>query len=70
VVKNLTEEEWDEARNTAAKWNLDRGPLNEVKARNAARYGQKVFREFAQEMWQACGMQVIIMAGWKQEDCN
>ncbi|KIJ07848.1 hypothetical protein PAXINDRAFT_18980 [Paxillus involutus ATCC 200175] len=38
VVKNLMEEEWDEAENTAAKWNLDRGPPNEVKARNAARY--------------------------------
>ena len=33
VIKNLMEEEWDEAKNTAAKWNLDRGPLNEVKAR-------------------------------------
>jgi hypothetical protein len=33
VVKNLMEEEWDEAENTAAKWNLDRGPPNEVKAR-------------------------------------
>ncbi|KIK77339.1 hypothetical protein PAXRUDRAFT_17576 [Paxillus rubicundulus Ve08.2h10] len=57
------EEEWDEAGNTAVKWNLDRGPPNEVKARNAARYGQKVFREFAQEMWRAC-------MGWKQEDGN
>ncbi|KIJ08694.1 hypothetical protein PAXINDRAFT_18189 [Paxillus involutus ATCC 200175] len=70
VVKNLTEEEWDEAENTAAKWNLDRRPPNEVKARNAARYGEKFFREFAQEMWQACGMRVVIMAGWKQEDGN
>ncbi|KIJ10063.1 hypothetical protein PAXINDRAFT_16909 [Paxillus involutus ATCC 200175] len=70
VVKNLTEEEWDEAENTAAKWNLDRGPPNEVKAGNAARYGEKVFRKFAQEMWRACGMWVVIMAGWKQEDGN
>ncbi|KIK74253.1 hypothetical protein PAXRUDRAFT_20064 [Paxillus rubicundulus Ve08.2h10] len=70
VVKNLTEEEWDEAEKTAAKWNLDCGPPNEVKARTAARYGQKVFRKFAQEMWWACGMWVIIMAGWKQEDGN
>ncbi|KAF8833718.1 hypothetical protein BDN67DRAFT_985836 [Paxillus ammoniavirescens] len=70
VVKNLTEEEWDEAENTVAKWNLDHGPLNEVKARNAARYGQKVFRKFEQEMWWACGMRVVIMAGRKQEDGN
>ncbi|KIK78938.1 hypothetical protein PAXRUDRAFT_16604 [Paxillus rubicundulus Ve08.2h10] len=70
VVKNLMEEEWDEAEYTAAKWNLDCGPPNEVKARNAARYGQKVFCKFAQEMWRACGMQVVIMAGWKQEDSN
>ncbi|KIK72113.1 hypothetical protein PAXRUDRAFT_22384 [Paxillus rubicundulus Ve08.2h10] len=49
---------------------MDHGPLNEVKARNAARYGQKVFREFTQEMWRACGMQVVILAGWKQEDGN
>ncbi|KAF8835539.1 hypothetical protein BDN67DRAFT_1015473 [Paxillus ammoniavirescens] len=68
ALSNLTEEEWDEAENTAAKWNLDRGPPNEVKARNAARYGQKVFHEFAQEMWQACSMWVVIMVGWKQED--
>ncbi|KIK79855.1 hypothetical protein PAXRUDRAFT_160127 [Paxillus rubicundulus Ve08.2h10] len=33
VVNNLTEEEWDEAKNTVAKWNLDHGPPNEVKAR-------------------------------------
>ncbi|KIK72676.1 hypothetical protein PAXRUDRAFT_21710 [Paxillus rubicundulus Ve08.2h10] len=64
------EEEWDEARNTAAKWNLDCRPPNEVKARNAARYGQKVFCEFAQEMWRACGMRVVILVGWKQEDGN
>ncbi|KIK74748.1 hypothetical protein PAXRUDRAFT_174751 [Paxillus rubicundulus Ve08.2h10] len=70
VVKNLTEEEWNEAENTVAKWNLDCRPLNEVKARNAARYRQKVFREFVQEMWRACSMQVVIMAGWKQEDSN
>ncbi|KIK82113.1 hypothetical protein PAXRUDRAFT_71194, partial [Paxillus rubicundulus Ve08.2h10] len=70
VANNLREEEWDEAKNTAAKWNLDHRPPNEVKAsdRNGARYGQKVFWEFAQEMWQACGMQVIIVVGWKQED--
>ncbi|KIK74903.1 hypothetical protein PAXRUDRAFT_19434 [Paxillus rubicundulus Ve08.2h10] len=70
VVKNLTEEEWDEAKNTVEKWNLDHGPLNEVKARNAARYGQKVFRKFVQAMWRACSIWVIIMAGWKQEDSN
>ncbi|KAF9222796.1 hypothetical protein BS17DRAFT_767557 [Gyrodon lividus] len=33
-----------------------------------ARYGQKVFCEFAQEMWWACGMRVVIMVGWTQED--
>ncbi|KIK73431.1 hypothetical protein PAXRUDRAFT_106199, partial [Paxillus rubicundulus Ve08.2h10] len=70
VVKNLMEEEWDEAENAVAKWNLDHGPPNEVKARNAARYGQKVFREFTQEMWWACSMRVVIMACWKQEDGN
>ncbi|KIK79200.1 hypothetical protein PAXRUDRAFT_161940 [Paxillus rubicundulus Ve08.2h10] len=63
-------EKWDEAKNTAAKWNLDCAPPNEVKARTAARYGRKVFPEFVQEMWQACGMQVVIMVGWKQEDGN
>ncbi|KIK72312.1 hypothetical protein PAXRUDRAFT_180911, partial [Paxillus rubicundulus Ve08.2h10] len=70
VVKNLMEEEWDEAGNTVAKWNLDHGLPNEVKARNAAIYGQKVFRKFAQEMWWACSMRVVILAGWKQEDGN
>ncbi|KAF8835238.1 hypothetical protein BDN67DRAFT_1015718 [Paxillus ammoniavirescens] len=70
IVKNLMEEEWDEAKNTVAKWNLDRRPPNKVKARNAARYGQKVFCEFMQEMWRACSMQVVIMAGWKQEDSH
>ncbi|KAF9222865.1 hypothetical protein BS17DRAFT_767613 [Gyrodon lividus] len=32
VVKQLTEEEWEEAENTAAEWNLDHGPLNNIKA--------------------------------------
>ncbi|KIK76353.1 hypothetical protein PAXRUDRAFT_18280 [Paxillus rubicundulus Ve08.2h10] len=64
------EEEWNGAENTVAKRNLDRRPPNEVKARNAARYGQKVFCKFAQEMWRACGMRVVIMVGWKQEDGN
>ncbi|KAF9228525.1 hypothetical protein BS17DRAFT_763982 [Gyrodon lividus] len=70
VVKQLTEEEWEEVENTSTEWNLDRRPPNNVKARNVARYGQKVFRKFAQEMWQACGMWVVIMAGWTQEDGN
>ncbi|KAF8834801.1 hypothetical protein BDN67DRAFT_985059 [Paxillus ammoniavirescens] len=33
IAESCQKEEWDEVENTAAKWNLDRGPLNEVKAR-------------------------------------
>ncbi|KAF9228950.1 hypothetical protein BS17DRAFT_763595 [Gyrodon lividus] len=33
VVKQLTEEEWEEAENTATEWKLDCRPPNDIKAR-------------------------------------
>ncbi|KIK76262.1 hypothetical protein PAXRUDRAFT_18337 [Paxillus rubicundulus Ve08.2h10] len=66
--KGLNNEAWSSRVHAYKTWfyNQCRGKGD----RNAARYGQKVFHKFAQEMWRACGMRVVIMAGWKQEDSN
>ncbi|KAF9220540.1 hypothetical protein BS17DRAFT_769322 [Gyrodon lividus] len=54
------------AENTAAEWNLDCRPVNGTKEK----YAGASFSQIWLEMWWACGMQVVIMAGWTQEDGN
>jgi len=30
--------------------------------------GRQYVKQFAQEMWQHCGMQVVVMAAWKDQN--
>ncbi|KAI6145947.1 hypothetical protein BKA82DRAFT_32471 [Pisolithus tinctorius] len=65
MQEDLSEEQLAAAEAIANKWNGMEGPTPEIKARNAARYGYKYCRNFAEEMWRYCGMWVICFAGWK-----
>ncbi|KAI6140499.1 hypothetical protein BKA82DRAFT_4363713 [Pisolithus tinctorius] len=65
MQEDLSKEQLAAAEAIADKWNGMEGPTPEIKARNAARYGYKYCRNFAEEMWRYCGMRVICFAGWK-----
>ncbi|KAI6157876.1 hypothetical protein BKA82DRAFT_4347019 [Pisolithus tinctorius] len=65
MQEDLSEEQLAAAEAIADKWNGMEGPTPEIKARNAARYGYKYCRNFAEEMWRYCSMRVVCFAGWK-----
>ncbi|KAI6142714.1 hypothetical protein BKA82DRAFT_4360508 [Pisolithus tinctorius] len=65
MQEDLSEEQLAAAEAIADKWNGMEGPTPKIKARNAARYGYKYCRNFAEEMWRYCGMRVVCFAGWK-----
>ncbi|KAI6157010.1 hypothetical protein BKA82DRAFT_4346069 [Pisolithus tinctorius] len=68
IQDDLTEEQLAAAEDIAERWNGREGPAPETKARNAAKYGYKYVRNFAMEMWRYCGMRIVCMAGWKNEE--
>ncbi|KAI6153827.1 hypothetical protein BKA82DRAFT_35667 [Pisolithus tinctorius] len=65
IQEDLSDEQLAVAQDIADKWNGMEGPTPEMKARNAAKYGYKYCRNFAEEMWWYCGMRVVCVAGWK-----
>ncbi|KAI6154791.1 hypothetical protein BKA82DRAFT_4347862 [Pisolithus tinctorius] len=68
IQDDLTEEQLAAAEDIAERWNGREGPAPETKARNAAKYGYKYVRNFVMEMWRYCGMHIVCMAGWKNEE--
>ncbi|KAI6163480.1 hypothetical protein EDD17DRAFT_1756061 [Pisolithus thermaeus] len=68
IQEDLTDEQWQAAQDIVEKWNGLEGPTPEVQAQNAKKYGLKYMRNFVEEMWQYCGMRIISLAGWKNEE--
>ncbi|KAI6143010.1 hypothetical protein BKA82DRAFT_4360210 [Pisolithus tinctorius] len=68
IQDDLTEEQLAAAEDIVERWNGREGPAPETKARNAAKYGYKYVRNFAMEMWRYCGIRIVCMAGWKNEE--
>ncbi|KIO01366.1 hypothetical protein M404DRAFT_150145, partial [Pisolithus tinctorius Marx 270] len=68
IQEDLSDEQLAAAQDIANKWNGMEGPTPEMKARNAAKYGYKYCRNFAEEMWRYCGMRVVCVAGWKNAE--
>ncbi|KIM64588.1 hypothetical protein SCLCIDRAFT_114580 [Scleroderma citrinum Foug A] len=64
IIGNLTQEEWDAAAEDAVQWNKEQ-PLAEVQAEMAETKGRQYVKQFVEEMWQQCGMRVVVMAAWK-----
>ncbi|KAI6096613.1 hypothetical protein EDD16DRAFT_1527924 [Pisolithus croceorrhizus] len=50
------------------KWNGLEGPTPEVQAWNAKKYSLKYMWNFMEEMWWYCGMRIVSLAGWKNEE--
>ncbi|KAF8836070.1 hypothetical protein BDN67DRAFT_1014974 [Paxillus ammoniavirescens] len=67
VMGKMTEEELHEAEQEAERWNRERPPLA-VQADTAACKGKQYAHEFASMMWKQCGMQVVILEAWQNED--
>ncbi|KAF8833782.1 hypothetical protein BDN67DRAFT_1017188 [Paxillus ammoniavirescens] len=67
VMGKMTEEELHEAEQEAEQWNRERPPLM-VQAVTAACKGKQYAREFASTMWKQCGMRVVILEAWQNED--
>ncbi|KAI6165082.1 hypothetical protein EDD17DRAFT_1506409 [Pisolithus thermaeus] len=68
IQEDLTDEQRQAAHDIAEKWNGPDGPTPEVQVRNAKKYGLKYMRNFAEEMWRYCGMRIVSLAGWKNEE--
>ncbi|KAI6126522.1 hypothetical protein F5141DRAFT_1060271 [Pisolithus sp. B1] len=64
IQEDLTDEQWQGAQDTTDKWNGAEGPTQ----RNAKKYGLKYMWNFVEEMWQYCGMRIISLTGWKNEE--
>ncbi|KAI6110929.1 hypothetical protein EV401DRAFT_1890908 [Pisolithus croceorrhizus] len=67
-VEDLTDEQQQGAQDIADKWNGAEGPTPEVQAWNAKKYGLRYMQNFVEEMWQYCGMRIISLTGWKNEE--
>ncbi|KAI6106028.1 hypothetical protein EV401DRAFT_2078377 [Pisolithus croceorrhizus] len=68
IQEDLTDEQWQGAQDITDKWNGAEGPTPEVQAQNAKKYSLKYMQNFAEEMWQYCGMRIISLTGWKNEE--
>ncbi|KAI6167459.1 hypothetical protein EDD17DRAFT_1752014 [Pisolithus thermaeus] len=68
IQEDLTDEKWQAAHDIVEKWNGPDGPTPEVQAQNAKKYGLKYMQNIAEEMWQYCGMRIVSLAGWKNEE--
>ncbi|KAI5982909.1 hypothetical protein EDD15DRAFT_2376975 [Pisolithus albus] len=68
IWEDLTEEQLAAAHDITEKWNGPEGPSAEVQARNAKKYALKFMKNFAEEMWRYCGMRMVSLTGWKDED--
>ncbi|KAI6016987.1 hypothetical protein BKA83DRAFT_4128661 [Pisolithus microcarpus] len=68
IRDDLTDERLAAARDIAEKWNGPEGPSAEVQARNVKKYALKFMKNFAEEMWRYCGMRMVSLMGWKDED--
>ncbi|KAI5996976.1 hypothetical protein EDD15DRAFT_2364442 [Pisolithus albus] len=68
IRDDLTDAQLQAAHEIAAKWNGAEGPSPEVQARNAKKYALKFMKNFAEEMWRYCGMRMVALTGWKDDD--
>ncbi|KAI6013785.1 hypothetical protein BKA83DRAFT_4499789 [Pisolithus microcarpus] len=68
IRDDLTNEELQAAGDIVEKWNGPEGPSAEVQARNAKKYALKFMKNFAEEMWRYCGMRMVSLTGWKDDD--
>ncbi|KAI6097556.1 hypothetical protein F5141DRAFT_1067210 [Pisolithus sp. B1] len=68
IQEDLTDEQWQGAQDIMDKWNGAEGPTPEVQAWNAKKYSLKYMQNFMEEMWWYCGMRIISLTGWKNEE--
>ncbi|KAI6108093.1 hypothetical protein F5141DRAFT_1215832 [Pisolithus sp. B1] len=68
IQKDLADEQQQAAQDIVDKWNGAQGPTPEVQAWNAKKYGLKYMWNFTEEMWWYCGMRIISLTGWKNEE--
>ncbi|KAI6112602.1 hypothetical protein F5141DRAFT_1213863 [Pisolithus sp. B1] len=68
IQEDLTDEQRQAAHNITEKWNGLEGPTPEVQAQNAKKYSLKYMQNFMEEMWRYCGMRIVSLAGWKNEE--
>ncbi|KAI6013866.1 hypothetical protein EDC04DRAFT_2609152 [Pisolithus marmoratus] len=63
----MSTEELDQAKETADTWNNMRAPA-EVQSQAVEAKGRQYAKQFAEEMWKQCGVQVVVMAAWSSTD--
>ncbi|KAI6040554.1 hypothetical protein EDC04DRAFT_2602344 [Pisolithus marmoratus] len=65
VMKSMSAEELDQAKETADTQNNMRAP---AECRAAEAKGRQYAKQFAEEMWKQCGVQVVVMVAWSSAD--
>ncbi|KAI6029013.1 hypothetical protein EDC04DRAFT_2605642 [Pisolithus marmoratus] len=66
VMKSMSAEELDQAKETADTW---KGTCRGSKpCRAAEAKGRQYAKQFAEEMWKQCGVQVVVMAAWSSTE--
>ncbi|KAI6017049.1 hypothetical protein EDC04DRAFT_2608159 [Pisolithus marmoratus] len=65
VMKSMSAEELDQAKETADTWNNMRAP---AECRAVEAKGRQYAKQFVEEMWKQCGVQVVVMAAWSSMD--
>ncbi|KAI6037477.1 hypothetical protein EDC04DRAFT_2897427 [Pisolithus marmoratus] len=67
VMKSMSAEELDQAKETANTWNNTRAPA-EVQSQAVEAKGRQYAQQFVEEMWKQCGVRVVVMAAWLSMD--
>ncbi|KAG2743339.1 hypothetical protein P692DRAFT_20681146, partial [Suillus brevipes Sb2] len=67
MVNSLTQDEVEEATQTAAQWNK-KGIPSEVQADVARRKSEDILQYVATEMFKKAGMRLFMMSAWKNEE--
>ncbi|KAI6104318.1 hypothetical protein F5141DRAFT_1065117 [Pisolithus sp. B1] len=68
IQEDLTDEQQQAAQDIVEKWNGPEGPIPEVQVQNAKKYGLKHMQNFTEETWWYCGMRIVSLTGWKNEE--
>ena len=66
VMKGLTDEELQEAEETAEDW-TNKAPPADVQAKFVAKKAEMVTKSFASYMWKQGGIRVFVMSAWQAE---
>ena len=67
ILAGLTDEEWQQAEETAEEW-TNNAPPADVQAKFTDKKADAATKSFASYMWKQGGLRVFVMSAWKNQD--